>query len=522
MVRMPDEVRQEIDASAVVRTELAGTNPLLPPRWGDIALRDNADQVEKWFRSGLRRDLSIVREDVVMARKSVRGARPLTARGLMERLTYRAAVGVIGELTGIQERTREQHEVFLRAPLEVEGCKYILRADINSYYQYIDHERLVDEVVARSGDDLAVTFAVELLQQESGRHFGIPQASDVSNILGEIYIDPIRRDLTRRGFRTFRYVDDFRVACPSYYDALAALEEMERAARELGLVLNESKTSTPKRSTYEESLNAVSEAEREIFASIDADLDGFDVDSEYDEEEDDQDDITISSLNQGMGEEENDFMSDDERDLEGVSDGQVAAANEVLKRWVLEDVDDTTVTSSSVMSSLLRSAIRVLGQAESTSVLPFIPQVLVYEAQLTPTVCTYLRRLMENHRKQVRDVLDKVCSRRIVSAWQAVWISYAAGELPRRNGGENLDHVKWLVAQLDSNYPAVAAESVLALARRKLVTTQQANDVLQRLPVVHKPTATMALGLLEQKSLDGKSADLLDRLRVEWVLQNWS
>lgn len=105
------------------------------------------------------------------------------------------------------------------------------KADIASYYQYIDHERLVDEVVAQTGDDLAVGLAVELLSETSGRRFGLPQLSQVSDILADVYIGPMSRHLARAGFRAWSFADDFRVACRTYDEALRALEAVDEGAR---------------------------------------------------------------------------------------------------------------------------------------------------------------------------------------------------------------------------------------------------------------------------------------------------
>lgn len=92
--------------------------------------------------------------------------------------------------------------------------------------------------------------------------------SRFSDVLAEFYIEPMRRTLIRAGFRVSRFADDFRVVCRSYDEALSAWETADEAARELGLVLNENKTSTPRRSRYAALLTAISDQERALFTEL--------------------------------------------------------------------------------------------------------------------------------------------------------------------------------------------------------------------------------------------------------------
>ncbi len=154
-LRLPDEL-QAVDARSVVREELAYGNSLLPPRWGDLALRDAECDVAAWFRAASRRDISVTPEDIIMARKASRGGRPLSHMGLLDRLRLRAVASLIeSELLETHDRSRGAHEAFRQAPLQVPNCRYVVKTDIAAYYQYIDHERLVDEVVAQIGDDIS-------------------------------------------------------------------------------------------------------------------------------------------------------------------------------------------------------------------------------------------------------------------------------------------------------------------------------------------------------------------------------
>lgn len=518
------ELRSEVDVEDVVSQELSSWNKLLPPRWGDRALRGNEEAVAAWITSVMRREVAVDQEEVVLARKLGRGARPCTVLGLKERLLYRAAVSLVEDVTGPSDRSQDAYDAFQKAPADFEGCRYVLKADIASYYQYVDHERLVDEVVARTGDDLAVSFAVELLGETSGRQFGLPQLSSVSDVLADVYIDPMRRHLVRSGYPVWSFADDFRVACRSYDEALRALEATDEGARLLGLVLNEMKTATPGLDKYRASLTAVRDRERALFADLDVEeLDEPEA-SEYTDDED---------LDQGEDEDEPTLLDEDDFDdgdvgtedvIEGgsVSEAQLLAASKVIDLWVVEEEDEDTQRSepASVTAKLLGRALRVFAKGQDARALEHVASILVYEPSLTPTVARYVRACGSFARGDARDTLDEVCGSGIVSTWQALWIAYVAGELTRRRGGGEHDHVGWLRAQLRSRQPALRAESVLALARRGLVTTEAVLDVAAGLPAMHRPTSLLALAALGEEEAAGAVAESdLDRLRIEWGLE---
>lgn len=82
MVKVLSELRREMKVADVVAAELSSWNKLLPPRWGDRALRGSEAEVAAWMTSLLRRELTIDSEEVVLSRKLGRGARPCSLLGL--------------------------------------------------------------------------------------------------------------------------------------------------------------------------------------------------------------------------------------------------------------------------------------------------------------------------------------------------------------------------------------------------------------------------------------------------------
>jgi hypothetical protein len=511
-------------------------NRLLPPNWGDMALQGSEEAVASWLTSLMRREFHVAGEDVVLARKLERGARPLSVLGLQERLLYRGAVSLVQHPAAtVNARSQEEYETFRQAPLGVAECRYVLKTDIAAYYQYIDHERLIDEVVAQTGDDLAISVATDLLHEATGRTYGLPQLSSVSDVLAEIYIEPMRRTLVRAGFAVSRFADDFRVACRSYEEALTAWEAADSAARELGLVLNESKTSTPGRDRYAASLTAIRDQERELFADLEVedlgepeywDDEGWEDDDDEEEENEGRDQALLAD--QDFTEGDVATETEDHRiDETTVSQDQLTAARAVLERWLAEQSDDVVRhrETAQITATLLGRALRVLARAEDPGGLDKMTMMLVYEPSLTPTIVRYARRCISTHRDNVVQALDDTCESGVVSAWQAIWVAYLAGELPRRrrrvqNAG-HVGHVAWLRDQAKSPNSAVAAEAILALARRNFVTADEVNSVLSRLTTVQRPTGIVALASLGTEALAASGTPSeLDRLRAAWAVEH--
>jgi hypothetical protein len=503
----------------IVEGELRTWNKLLPPRWGDISLVGHEGEVASWFEAIVSRDFEPTGEEVILARKLGRGARPLSLLGLPERLVYRGAVLLVAAESGAPDRSSEAYRAFRQGPLQVADCKYVFKTDINSYYQYVDHERLVDEVVAQTGGYLEAMTITELLRAVTGRSYGIPQLSLMSDILADIYIEPMRRTLLRGGFDARRYADDFLVPCMNYSEALAAWETADHAARDLGLVLNELKTTTPGIAVYAASLSAVADREGELFRRLDVDT-LPDFESDYMEFEGDGQEPN-SLLPSLLGEEDETEVVAHEgtEDDTLVTEAQVEAAHKVVSHWLEEDEDDDSQRqeSAKVTAALLGRALVVFAKASDLRPLTNVTSMLIYEPSLTPTIARYISSCASVDRKAALQALDDICGSDAMSPWQSIWIAAVAGSIPGGRTRATSPHVVWLQHQMTSPHDALAAEATFALARRRLATVKAVNAVVHRLSDVHRPTGLLALAVLSERQALSSSESLLDRFRAEWA-----
>ncbi len=526
-MRIPADVLAETDYRAAVAGELAARNRYLPPPLADRALLGHVDGLVGRVQARMRRDFHPARQDSVFARKAGGGSRPLPYIALEDRIIYRALVNVVvGRLPVAPDRG--DYDAFADSPLEVDGCNYVLKADVAAYYQYIDHEKLIDEVVAQTGDDLAITAVVELLEGGTGRRFGLPQMSEPSDVLGDLYADPIRSSLVRRGHVAGRYADDFRVACADYNEALEVLEHIERSAFELGLVLNEAKTGTPGRETYADSRNEIRRAEQILFHQQDRHditVEEFLAQVSGDYSEDDDEDLVDVVLDTKEGRRLPGIEHDEADPTEPLAaklkptSAQLEVGARVVSVWRDEEARANYGWGSHVWSTLLRKSLATLEARRDDRAVNAAIELLVKEPHLTPQVCNYLIAVGRDDPAPVHRVLNELCGRprNIVSIWQSLWVAYLAGSVSdRRRPPER--HIAWLKEQVDAAPEAVSAQAALALARRRRLTVDLAARAYDRAPEAHRLTAALALAAARGAS----GVEEVAKDQVEYWLAGWA
>ena len=130
-----------------------------------------------------------------------------------------------------------------------EGHAFVVDADIESYFDSIPHERLMERVEERINDGRVLGLIGGWLDQDivSGMERwtptgGTPQGAVISPLLANIYLHPLDEVLAARGYRMVRYADDFVVLCRSREEAEAALAEIRRWVADNGLRLHPDKT----------------------------------------------------------------------------------------------------------------------------------------------------------------------------------------------------------------------------------------------------------------------------------------
>ena len=135
------------------------------------------------------------------------------------------------------------------AHLIEQGHTFVVDADLQSYFDTIPHERLMQRVEERISDGRVLALLRGWLKQDILRDLqrwtpneGTPQGAVISPLLANIYLHPLDELMAARGYRMVRYADDFVVLCKSREEAAAALADIRAWVTENGLRLHPDKT----------------------------------------------------------------------------------------------------------------------------------------------------------------------------------------------------------------------------------------------------------------------------------------
>ena len=251
-----------------------------------------------------------------------------------------------------------------------------------------------------------------------------------SDSLSEIYIRLIERDLKRAGRLVWRYNDDFKIGCSDYTDALGAIEQLDEAARVVGLVISAHKTYTTKFVNY--MLRTFSLDEEDIRAGLN------------------RTDIEAPVVT--------DYHEDTEVDI----DSALSTLTRILRST--SDSDRTTIRNvTAVQVRDLTRALRTLTKYRSSDGLEYVTELLIYIRSLTPHICNYLIEVNSpNCRSYIETIVDGLLAEMSLGEWQALWMLYMCRSLGLFNDPSRLE---WAIATRERGRGRpLGAEAALALA----------------------------------------------------------
>lgn len=526
---LPPDLLRRLDLSQAVEAELSARNRLMPQRPDHLLLAKDVSQIEKWLRPRIRKGTVTQPADVVFADKGWRGTRPLNVMALEHRVLYRALVDALTPALPEHLRERPQYDDFQQAPLAVSETTHISKTDIASYYVYVDHDLLADELIAQTGDELVIDALRELLEIVMGRRVGLPQVHQSSRLLGDAYIDPVRRRLRRSGIEVFTYSDDFRIASRSLGLARSALAACEAEVRTLGLVLNEKKTYTYTRSHYQESLGAFTRAEQGLFDEGQlTPAEQFFFREDYSDDDDDNDDdepttpdspLTLGATPIGGPIDDAEVTEDDAPASAPDSDDaqRAAAAQKAWRIWALEDESEEAQSGlkAAVTQSLLGQALPVLGATQSDDPLTALPALLGLEPGLAPQIAEYLVRYCahgQKFRAAVRAAVDQILADDLINAWQGMWIAHAVGYAGRLREPGPSKHLDWLAQCVSDGPDGLAATAAATLGRLQYGDPGSIATALNRLGPEWRQLALWGLHQLSPETAQASADNELDRI----------
>ena len=129
------------------------------------------------------------------------------------------------------------------------GYRYVVDADIEAFFDSIDHEILMKLVEQRIADGRVLALIRQFLKQGvlldgdlTLPDSGTPQGGVISPLLANIYLHELDRALTEQGYRVARYADDLVILCQSMEEAQRALSVLRKETHRLALRLHPEKT----------------------------------------------------------------------------------------------------------------------------------------------------------------------------------------------------------------------------------------------------------------------------------------
>ncbi len=502
MDRMSPSEVQALNVLQAAIDEAGAQRNLIPPEPWVAALASSPSKFADWVELRLMVGAPNAQAAVVNTRKSGQGVRPVPIVGVGERIAYRALTNYVVQDLSFPTRSLEEYHQFLNGPI-LQGLggsgdirslapatsKYIAETDIAAFYQYVDHSVLRAELEFQAARVYETGLLVDLLGEIQGTAFGLPQLLDPSDLLSEVYIRILERDLVRQGLSLWRYNDDFKFLASRYDGAQIAVEQVSDAARRLGLVLSDQKTHISKLLTY---------IIRNASTTVDEDDAQIDVNAALSTVSGDYADTIMSA------EEANGVLS------------RIGSREPSRERLDLRNLRHEDV-------KLLRSALNALIHHEDDGGLRYSIALMLFAPALTPKVCMYLIGMFDAHADEVDSLWDILTSSHTdaLSDWQRAWLVYIArscGLLVLRPESRR----SWIRAQLLRNGDLLHAEASLCLAQEGAIEFGDLDMSLRVRPEALSPWYVLGIKELASIGLVGpqqlaavKQSSVLYRLLLE-------
>lgn len=383
---------------------------------------------------------------------------------------------------------------FEKAPLE-EGSKYVVRADIASFYETISHDYLAHQLRTATRQETLADDFISLLGTMMRGSRGVPQGYIASDALATVYLDSLDRAMVTGKWRYFRRGDDIRVAVDTYSAGVRAVARIEAELRKLGLTLNDAKTMVLRASTYERNLSDVSHAEERLYEQFVSDskarISKTESLSELEEFLASRGLIAEPDIEEVMwdlyhGHLSIEVLIDQLEDDLGPEHRTLAAA--LLSETLEQAPGSETPLPADVFARRMTASVAVLAAAADPVVLPQVDSILFRFPVLTEVTARYLRTLLGGplKRQATRIIESYLMRKRFRYDWQEAWLLWALLPAAATNSEEFQMYLKRLVSDDRRDY-LVKVQAVRLLSRRGKLDKATLELYWRVAPIAFKP-----------------------------------
>lgn len=441
-------VLQKLDLSAAATRVTTEALDRLPILISERALRGNPGRLVRAIDAEFRSGTLVSSTTFSMPRRGF-GPRPVTVLSARDRALYDALVDNLRPSLPRESRTRENWNAFRRfgLPDSYSPARYVVTLDIAAMYEYVDHELLQQELVIQTMDASVVETLGDLLGEAFGFSRGLPQMMSSSDLLADVYIGKLERELLRHGYDVMRYADDFRIPANDWGTANRIIELAAEAARSIGLVLSSEKTTIQLAATLVEEEGVLQSIFEKYFDVAVAELTTFeDVMDWYGE---------VSTVE--------------------IEPSEWDAFHEAFLRVLSDWKEDQK--ASVIPQQLIAKSIRGLGKA-ARRIADDILTEMVFQAPIRLTsVVAYLGE-RAGEAEANRRSLSKLVAMERQSPWAKIWLLQAAGVLSADEGDEETRAIlDWAEHQLRDDHEIVRAEAAWVLAGWKRLDLAQVSTL---------------------------------------------
>lgn len=184
--------------------------------------------------------------------------RPLGIPVVADRVVQQAIIQIVEPLFddlmsprsfGYRKNRSAHHAITTLIKDAKEGYRYVVDADISSFFDQLSHDLVMSRLRDRIADGRVLGLLEAFLKAGVSQDGvvtvasqGTPQGGVVSPWISNLVLDDLDKAIESKGWRHVRYADDFVVACRSPKEAELALQYVKEVLETLKLSLNEKKT----------------------------------------------------------------------------------------------------------------------------------------------------------------------------------------------------------------------------------------------------------------------------------------